>query len=330
MKYRYLRSHAQTGLGRAAALLTGENFPVVRAGDLCPENLMSTPVVGMDHPLLPLEECVRRRAIELVEKHKLICVLWSGGLDSTVTLAALLTHKTSWNTILFSTDELSQKDAPPEVYNIFMDMGGQPISLTPMTVADLIARGYVFVDGSQADIITLSDEWIGIAGLDYETTRQLSAVEMLRLRSGASDIECAVAMHHLQPLIELMPAHIPRTGLNIHWWVSFTTLWDYDLYEMPFVFSYPVEKGNCFFATDDFQRWALQDSADKMIAGDLNSKARLTQIANDLLGGRYSFVKNTTLPTTVGPSHAGMKRLHTTNFAYICEDLSYRVWSHGQ
>ena len=75
---------------------------------------------------------------------------------------------------------------------------------------------------------------------------------------------------------------------------------------------------------------ALQDSADKMIAGDLNSKARLTQIANDLLGGRYSFVKNTTLPTTVGPSQEGMKRLHTTNFAYICEDLSYRVWSHGQ
>lgn len=323
MRYRYLRSFARGPLGRACTLITGEQFPVVRVGGLPPSSLMATPVPALSREVKTLAECVGARAMELLSKHDLLCVVWSGGLDSSVAAAALLHYKGAGQRVLLAVSHTSVSDSPAGAFNALMDMGAEPVDLSTETVSRLLSEGAVFVDGSQADLIHFTDEWIGLAGHDYETCKAMPPLELTVLRSGASEIECKIALHHLQPVIDLMPEYLARTGHNVHWWISFVSLWDFDLYEMPMTFGYPVERSYCFFDSEDFQRWAMQKPEDKLVPGDTRSKGALYAVAGALFGASYPFKKNTTSVETPGPTMAGTKFLLETDFVYIAEDLSY-------
>lgn len=325
MKYRYLRSFANSALGKACTLITGELFPVVRIAGLCPESLLHTPVPELGLPVKTLAACVENRARSLLSSHDLLCVVWSGGLDSSVAAAALLTFKRPEQRVVLALSPVSVKDSPSGALDKLLDMGAEPVDLSEQTVSDLLAAGAYFVDGSQADLVHFTDEWIGIRGLDYQACKQMSPLELTMLRSEASEVECKLALHHLQPVIDRMPADIPRTGYNVHWWVGFISLWDFDLYEMPFTLGYPVQRSYCFFDSDDFQRWALQPPEAKMVAGDARSKGALYAVARALFGADYQFVKNTTTTSTPGPTLKGTKLMLETDFMYIAEDLSYAV-----
>lgn len=166
---------------------------------------------------------------------------------------------------------------------------------------------------------------LAAAGFDIETSRLLDIKEFIMARCQMTSGEAEICLYHLKPLIGAMLEHIERTGLNISWWIAFTTLWDYDIYHMPFIFGYHPDDGCPFFNSDDFQRWALQDASAKIVPGDLCSKSQLRTITNKLLQCNFPLKKNYTNETTPGLTLPGFTEQFTTKFKVIWEDLTYEV-----
>jgi len=325
MKSRYLKWYAEQPMARAAYWVTREPCAAIRVDGMCPANLIYTPMPPVDHPLYTLDECIERRAKSLLAKHRKICVLWSAGLDSTAAAAALLAYKDDHHTIFISKDVLAQDESYTAMADRLAEMGGNFISVSRDNSQQLIAEGVYFVSGSHGDLIHLQDEWIGCRGLDYDATRKLNARDTLMTRCQMTPAEADICLYHLKPLIDAMPEHIPRTGVNINWWIGFTTLWDYDVYHMPFIFGFHPNDGCPFFNTDDFQRWAMQDSSSKLVPGDPCTKSQLKKITNTLMQSDFPLNKNYTNEDTSGPTQPGFVELFSNEFKVIWEDLTYIV-----
>lgn len=326
MKYRFLKSHKDSPIGSAASALTGEPWPVIRVGQLAPSALIQTPLPSTFSSMIPLEECIKEAAEEILSKHKIIYVLWSGGLDSTTTIASLMKYKTPEHRIIASTTTQVKKDAGNDLLNHLIEMGVEVEAINHKKILTYIDEGALIVSGTQADLVFMSDEWMMKHTDKYslEYLRGLDAVESLMIRNNISRQDAEHCILCLEPLIKLMPENIKKTGHNIHWWVSFISLWDYDNYEMAFALKIPVEKTKCFFESDNFQRWALQDSSLKMIEGNPFSKARLLNICNEYLGKEFSYIKNTTTAKGKCLISKGLEDL-CKSLLYIDENLNYRM-----
>jgi hypothetical protein len=324
MKHVYLKSFAESGLGRACILMTGESFPVVRVPGLSPPSLKIRPLPDLSLPVINFDECVRATAKRILDEHTKILVLWSGGMDSTLVLLALLEQKTEYHDIRFSNAAQPMSDSPPGLYEQLITLGAVPAYLGRDNSLNYIDEGFVFVDGCHADLLILHPEfWMNENSHTATDLNALSLAEVAQMFSGRSYSEVQQALCFVEPLILAMPAHLERSTLNVMWWVGFMSLWDYDEYEMAFIFGYPVEQGICFFGSDDFQRFACQDVIVKLGPIGSKTKFRSLDFIEEVTGEKYSFVKNTTTQETSGPSEVGATELFSTSFMCIYEDLTY-------
>jgi len=228
---------------------------------------------------LPFEQCVEIRAKELLASGKTITVLWSGGLDSTFVLLALMNYATDLKQIqVFGT------------YGSVLESGGIFDKYIKDRVQCTIRVGGEDAPELEEDTIIVS----GMLGNQIFGPEQAEFTDKGNKRFGklgSMDLPfeqflTEEQLKFLQPAIEIFPRKI-KTLAEFRWFMSFNFLWQHIRYE-PWVHfpKHIAEKVDGFFNTVDFQTWAIKTDEPWQLdqTNDLTHRWQMRQLINKWIG----------------------------------------------
>lgn len=198
------------------------------------------------------EACAGNRSID---------VLWSGGIDSTVTLVALIQAATKSRDIerlrvLLSIDSISEYPA------FFHQHINDELRWTPVgfPISRYLSAESITVTGEHGDLLFGSDESkhlvpSGVAYLPWQSGLPLLLAEREFTRAEAGKL-----IDYITPLIDACPIEIDSL-FEFFWWVDFTQKWQ----TVALRIAASVEQGRLplfentrhFFRSIPFQLWAL-------------------------------------------------------------------------
>jgi hypothetical protein len=229
-----------------------------------------------------LEQICNERATELLSRADALdcdlCLLWSGGIDSTLVLVSLLKNATSGQKgrIIIVLSDTSIAENP----RFYQDhIRGRLRIKSSALVGDLIGSRHLLVNGEPADQIFGYDisGFIGRynmaavhAHYDRGTFIDFFALGLRDTRATAFFVDL------FERLIGAAPIPI-ISNFDVFWWINFTMKWQ-DAYMRTLSFA-PAHKAadatpeyihsnySPFFANDDFQLWSM-NNRDKIIKDD--------------------------------------------------------------
>ncbi|MEM6395842.1 MAG: hypothetical protein AAF741_05810 [Bacteroidota bacterium] len=198
-----------------------------------------------------------------------IQVLWSGGIDSTVALIALVQtaqpHQLDRLRILLSMDSINE-------YPLFFRqhiLRELKYQLIQPPVTNHLAANALIVTGEHGDQLFGSDKLLpliknGLALEPWEDVLPLLATHKLGdAKSGDALTE------YLRPLIAAAPTTI-HSAFDLYWWLNFTIKWQQVSLRLPvFSFQNKVEQLSSrfehFFQALDFQKWAMSRHQERVV-----------------------------------------------------------------
>lgn len=217
-------------------------------------------------------DCCDARARELLDAHARLHVMWSGGIDSTVTLVALLkalpANERDRLTVYLSSHSIAEN---PGFYQAHI-AGRLSVQ---RTVGKAGLYDETVVTGELGDQLFGSDLMLeATRRLGFDSLAQPHAVVLPHLfGSIAGDAETGAAIYRrYAPIADEAPYPLARAQ-DFLWWWNFSQKWQHVkyrhlLYEPPGS-DYRALLGKVwhFFDTETFQRWSLMHPGEKLGAG---------------------------------------------------------------
>ncbi|MEM6879442.1 MAG: hypothetical protein AAF544_12830, partial [Bacteroidota bacterium] len=189
-----------------------------------------------------------------------IQLLWSGGIDSTVALIALIETagegQLSRLRVLLSMDSINE-------YPLFFRkhiLRKLNYKMIRPPVTEHLADRCIIVTGEHGDQLFGSDKLLPLIqnGLAEEPWRDL--LPLLAAHKLGNSRDADLLVEYLQPLIAAAPT--PLTSIfDLYWWLNLTIKWQQVSLRLP-IFSFReevkdlYERFEHFFRIPDFQKWA--------------------------------------------------------------------------
>ena len=207
---------------------------------------------------------------EATEQNQRIQVLWSGGIDSTVALVALINHLPKEDrdrlAVVLSMDSINEY---PVFFRRFI-LRELPFRVIQPPITDHFSDTGLIVTGEHGDQLFGSDKLLPLI-VNQLAFEDYGSVLPIYLTHKFGDIrKVDTLIDYLQPLIQACPQPITTT-FDLFWWLNFTVKWQQVSLRMP-VFSFQENVQSLyyrfrhFFRRDDFQRWSLNNHADRVAA----------------------------------------------------------------
>jgi hypothetical protein len=193
-----------------------------------------------------------------------IDVLWSGGIDSTTALIAVMKAAEARRCadrvcVLLSLDSVLEY---PGFFLRHIN-GTYRIRAVPHPISEALDPAAITVTGEHGDQLFgshLLESYVrrGLGGVDYREVLPLVLVERLRSVRGAYRVN-----RYLTPVIAAAPVPL-RTLFDCMWWLNFSLKWQEVTLRLP-VFRGEQARGayealRHFFRDDRFQAWALANT----------------------------------------------------------------------
>ncbi|MHA2098813.1 MAG: hypothetical protein ACW99A_09005 [Candidatus Kariarchaeaceae archaeon] len=197
-------------------------------------------------------------AIKLGKK---IRVFWSGGIDSTTALIALMKAATKSGNkaivnVFLSIDSVHEY---PLFYNNHIK---EKFSITPIDeILNFFEKDFINITGEHGDQLFgshLLEPYVigGSAFMDYRDVLELIMTQRLDKIS-----EVKPTIEYLQPQVDAAPVKI-KTFFDFMWWLNFSLKWQQVTLRLPAYCVGNVEQvyqsTHHFFRDERFQIWALQ------------------------------------------------------------------------
>ena len=197
---------------------------------------------------------------------------WSGGIDSSVALLALLETKPIDNElhVRYTTDSIQEF---PSLYNEVVSKQWKPVPVDMLYDTDYYNRtDCLKVSGDCGDQIFGSDSVVDDDNSFHDSWQIMKKWDLEKIYAPvfSSHGKRAVWPADLKIRPELwkyIDEHVTRapfkikTIFDLYWWINFSLKWQHVKYRMAIQFSGATEyKANlAFFDTEDFQRWSLSN-----------------------------------------------------------------------
>ncbi len=219
------------------------------------------------------ELCDARGAEIIAEarrEHRGIAVLWSGGIDSTCALIAIIKAATAQQELGRVRVMLSMSSIHEYPGFFLRHIDGQ-VAVQPVThpIAEFLDPGLLNVTGEHGDQLFgshLLQSYVrrGVAHADYREILPLVLLERLRNPLSARRVR-----RYLEPVIATAPVPI-RSLFDCMWWLNFTLKWQEVSLRLA-VFRGDetravVDSLRHFFRDERFQRWALAHTPGRPVA----------------------------------------------------------------
>ena len=262
-----ITGHKPTAIEKLAHEIHSLWVPVDRSGTLpSPLKLTAPKIPSVGSFNETFENVADARAAALWDENKKISVFWSGGIDSTTALVALLrtvpTNRLSDLTVHYSDASI---DEYPQFYADHID-GKLTVAKTPLTKTptDRYLADDMFTSNTTKEIAKalktslvvtgeLGDQCFGSSAFANDQDRISSTVGDFLAQEDFLDIR-----DEIDALSDACPIEI-KTVPTLMWWWNFTLKWSEVRYRSLTAVNDPASFANVrhFFDTDDFQRWSI-------------------------------------------------------------------------
>lgn len=230
----------------------------------------------------PLAQIALERAEELRHKYPKAAVLWSGGADSTLALAALNAVSDKPVDVLIT--DATYHYADPEYFKMIEDMGTVIKSGRTFDLQLYVREGGQFITGTHGDNLCLSDaveqEINGLADRIWK----MSIPELLEYKTGFRNGEAL--WKKFGYLFERMPEHIPRNAPNCLWWIGYCFYWPRDAIYMSVQgdLGQPGITHAHFFGSTDFQRYMIKPVEERVGTSKATHKNMVIGAIQEIIG----------------------------------------------
>ncbi|PHR89224.1 MAG: hypothetical protein COA78_36005 [Blastopirellula sp.] len=197
---------------------------------------------------------------EAISTNRRVQVLWSGGIDSTVMIIALM-QKAEFRNCKERLQILCSIESISEYRTFFYKYIWQRYEVIPVgyPISNFISSDALIVTGEHGDQLYGSDflEPYVRNGLAFESWQ--TALPFALAANELSGDEATVVQDYLEPLMKAAP--VPIISLfDFFWWLNFSLKWQSVALRIPANTECPqqiFEVTRHFFRHQDFQRWSL-------------------------------------------------------------------------
>ncbi len=269
--------HTPTALDRIGRAVHCLWVPQDRTGTLPASLKMEAPAIPTGSTSETFEQIADARAVALWAENQHLKVYWSGGIDSTVALTALMRNAPADAadrlTVFYTAGSIVEY---PAFYQMHIDGKLNAVEVTqPLKPSDRYWAENIFHSAVCEHIASqigdglvvtgeLGDQVFGSAGFANDPTRINGDLE-----------EFLADFSDIRDEIDALSAACPVPVNNIvtlMWWWNFSTKWSEVKYRSLTCVSDAAHLANArhFFDTDDFQRWSMSND-DKRIRNTAES-----------------------------------------------------------
>ena len=247
-------------------------MPVDRTDIFNPFNMVYEPIPTTENFNKTFEECSMEAAKNLWQLGKPIELFWSGGIDSSGALIALLETKSETDVlnIRYTQDSI---DEFPLMWERLVKHRNDPLSSKEMLTNDLFENHDIIKitgecgdqcfgsDALHKNLHRHSDDWESIFTWDKEEIFHF----IFMLDGSVPPLEDHTFQKKKEALAEVLFEHVDnapieiKTIFDIYWWMNFCFKWHDVDSRMIFTFSTTAEWESTisFFNTENFQKWSI-------------------------------------------------------------------------
>lgn len=270
------------------------------------------------------DETARKIVAEALEQSRNIRVFWSGGIDSTVAIIALMKAAAESDcankiNILVSTEAV-------EEYLEFFDIHIRgKYATTPITppVSQYLDPEMLNVTGEMGDQLFgsyLSRNFVetGIAHIPYQDILPLVLTRTLKLPDLADRL-----IRYLQPQVEACPVRL-ESLFDYFWWINFSLKWQAVAMRLQVFRVQQIREVNDatrhFFRGPDFQNWSLSHPAARAAVADWRDyKMEAKKYIHEFTGDDVYLAEKTKEPSLKSVMHKAGDRKKRKVFVYMDE-----------
>ncbi|MEL6122964.1 MAG: hypothetical protein AAFQ02_04760 [Bacteroidota bacterium] len=201
-------------------------------------------------------------------EEKSVDVMWSGGIDSTCALVALLQANHSRKTpirlnVLLTIESI---DEYPSFFREFI-LNKVPYTVVAAPVTRWLSENSLVVTGEHGDQLFGSDKVLGLIenGLAFQPYQ--IGLEMILMDKFRDRTHTSTVMSYLEPLLDKSPYPI-STAMDMFWWLNFTLKWQQVSLRLAVFHGKDVrpmiDRIIHFFGDDRFQMWSMQHPDQKI------------------------------------------------------------------
>lgn len=215
---------------------------------------------------LEWDECMDRSAINLHNLNSTIYLMWSGGIDSTGILIAILKNWPEQDlervTILLSRESIEEF---PGFYSQFIFPNFKILNSITSNLEELARMGYI-VTGEPADQLLgmgIIKKMISIYGIEVVTSDWKKIAELFFHAESGKTVPASKIVETYIPLVEECPWKI-QSYFEFLWWINFSLKYQHVLVrsfgygnwkDPKFYFSKMIH----FYNTDEFNMWSINN-----------------------------------------------------------------------
>ncbi len=212
-------------------------------------------------------EVARDIVVRARAEDRLIRVLWSGGIDSTVALVALLQAlpKAEYYRLVPLLSMISINEYP--LFFRQHILGKLPFQHVLPPITNHFGERELLVTGEHGDQLFGSDKLLplianGLSEEKWEDVLPLHLFEKFGRRGKVDRL-----LNYLQPQIAAAPVAI-RTTFDLFWWLNYSVKWQQVTLRLP-IFSFRPDVGELyqrthhFFRDPRFQQWSIGNHANR-------------------------------------------------------------------
>lgn len=198
---------------------------------------------------------------EATEQDQRIQILWSGGIDSTAALTALLKNMSPPEytrlEVILSMDSINEY---PRFFREFI-LRKLPFRMIQPPITEHFSATGLIVTGEHGDQLFGSDKLLPLMDNQLAYEEYLAVLPLYLTSKFGKAAKVDQLMDYLHPLVQACPYPVVTT-FDLFWWLNFTVKWQQVSLRMS-VFSFQPEvfslytRFRHFFNTEDFQRWSL-------------------------------------------------------------------------
>jgi len=277
-------------------------YPLDRSGILDTSIDVLSPIPSLPEQEVILNDEINNRAKELLSKSqdegKELRVAWSGGVDSTTVLSALINNRLDYpgSDIKVCLNQESIQ-AYPWFYNKYIKDAMDVYESNAH--ADYKASGNGLADSFTRDT---GKDWFLVTG---ETADQITGPKFkgegrdkafLSYQDGNWSDK---AKAFVKPLVDARPEGWTEKAIDVNCWVKLVCNYQWTQVRMSIMYGIGLDKITHFFSTDKFQQWWLQTPPSVRYAEDLTKyKPEFQGYIKGFCGDSYEMKHTDSLPVT--------------------------------
>lgn len=198
-----------------------------------------------------------------------IQLLWSGGIDSTVALTAMLKHCNTLNRydmieVYLSIDSINEY---PSFYRRYIENKLKTVHIAP-PVSAFLDDSKLIVTGELGDQLFGSDKSKDLVKSGLAFNNYVDVLPLVINKKLGSTKAADSMLNYLAPQIEQAPVSI-QTAYEYLWWMNFSLKWQQVSLRIPVFAKEGVRKKykaiRHFFRDERFQNWSLTNPASQKI-----------------------------------------------------------------